>query len=363
MIEARELISDEKLAYSSHIGQHQEGKSLVDFLSGRFSYFTADQWVEEIYTRDVLVNGMFSFPGHWLRRGDEVRYMAKRRPEPKVPTEIEVLFEDEDLLIVNKPPHIPVHPTGRYLRNTLISVLQSQRKNTLLVLSHRLDRETSGVCVLTKTRLAKDKIYWQFFKNEIKKTYWALVWGCPKSKYGTIDVPLGAAPPGASRIRIKQVPNGLNAKTATTKYEVLGTKWVHHPSWQPPRWASLEKMMSKAPMPASWPVSLIEARPVTGRTNQIRVHLATLECGVLGDKLYDPDPEEWVFTEFKDQVPVLSGDKGPEFVRLSPKLKQRLVLDAHALHAKKLEFRHPRSGKMMVVKAPVPRSWQGLYNS
>lgn len=352
--------TQDKVAYFSHIGPHHEGRSLVDFLSGRFTYFSASQWVDEIHARDVLVNGMFTLPDHYLRRGDEVRYMAKRRPEPVVPTEISVLFEDEDLLIVNKPAHIPVHPTGRYLRNTLIHVLQAKRKNSLLMLAHRLDRETSGVCVLTKSRLAKEKVYWQFFKNEVKKTYWALVWGCPQPKSGMIDLPLGLAKPEQSRIRIKQTIHGKDAKQARTKYQVLGTKWVKSTTWTPPPWPALTQMLEKAPvLGASWPVSLVEAKPITGRTNQIRVHLTSLGTGIVGDKLYDPD--EAVFMEFKDQGAMLETGKRSEFIKLSRELKNRLVLDAHALHAKKLELRHPRTGKMMEINAPVPRSWQGLY--
>ena len=354
----------EKVAFSSFIGHKVQGKTLLQFLSERFTYFPTEVWQERLTTGDVLLNGTQSDANTVLKNGDEVRYLAMTRPEPKVPTQISVLFEDEDLLIVNKPPHIPVHPGGRYLRNTLIHVLQKQRKLDLLILSHRLDRETSGVCVLTKSHLAKDKMYWQFFNGEVEKTYWGLVWGRPHPQSGVVDAPLGNARPGQSRIRIKQVVGGVDAKTARTKYHTLGTKWVSAPQWNPPPWPAMERMLKDAGGKGPWPISLVECKPITGRTNQIRVHLAHLGSGIVGDKLYDPD--ESVFLEMKDTPPTLSTEsqqkESPGFMNLSEKLMRRLVLDAHALHAKSLRIRHPRTGKSMLIEAPPPRSWQALYD-
>lgn len=355
----------EKISFSSFIGPHLHGKALLDFLKDRFTYFNAEQWALRIAAQDVLVNGK-SCPGETpLCRGDEVQYIAMTRPEPLIPKNIPVLYEDADLLIVNKPPHLPVHPGGRYLRNTLINLLKIQRKSDMIILAHRLDRETSGVCVLTKTHMAKEKMYWQFFNNDIDKTYWALVWGRPHPPSGTIDVAIGPAQaPGSkvkSRIRIKQAVGGGEAKAAKTKYHTLSTKWIHAPEWTPPDWPALEKLMSSPKViPGNWPLSLVECKPVTGRTNQIRVHLAHIGAGVVGDKLYDPSEE--IFMKFKEKTPSLEGSGDKAIMKLSSELKRRLVLDAHALHAKRLEFRHPRTGKRMTVEAPAPKAWQGLYD-
>jgi RluA family pseudouridine synthase len=345
----------DKVAYFKHIGPHAEGQSLIHFLCARFTYFGSEHWTQLIENGDVLLNDAPTRPEYCLRAGDKVSYRALMRPEPAVPTQIAVVYEDEDLLVVNKPPHLPVHPTGRYLRNTLIHLLQKQRRTKNLFLSHRLDRETSGLCVLAKSNLAKEKLYWQFFNNEVDKTYWALVWGRPNPPSGLIDAPIGPAQgPGSksfSQIRIKQVVGGSHAKSAQTKYHTLSTKMIHAPEWEPPRWS---QMPEKGP----WPISLVEAKPITGRTNQIRVHLAHIGSGVVGDKLYDP--EESTFLAFKDQNRDLKTTKG-SFVQLNPELQKRLVLDAHALHARRIGFRHPRSGEWLELEAAVPKSWLGLY--
>jgi 23S rRNA pseudouridine1911/1915/1917 synthase len=352
------MTEPEKRAYFKYVGPHAEGLALVDFLVKRFTYFDAEHWTHLIQKGDVLLNEGPTEPGYVLRNGDKVSYLALMRSEPVAPKKIPILYEDEDLVIVNKPVHLPVHPTGRYLRNTLINILKEQRKTEKLFLAHRLDRETSGVCVLTKTTLAKDKIYWQFFKNETDKTYWGLVWGAPQPGSGVIDAPMGPASPAQSQIRIKQVVNAPESKTAKTKYHTLSTKWIEAPEWDPPQWPSMEKLMKGREFRSPWPISLVEAKPITGRTNQIRVHLAHIGAGIVGDKLYDPD--EKIFLAFKDQNKSMETKKG-SFVQLSPELRKHLILDAHGLHARKLGLRHPRTGKWLEVTAPAPSTWQGLY--
>jgi 23S rRNA pseudouridine1911/1915/1917 synthase len=359
-LRAANLMEEDRVSHFKHVGPPYVGQTLVSFLSARFKYFDSAEWTRLIQVGDVLLNEEPTEAERLLKSGDKVCYRAMMRAEPPVPTQISVLFEDEDLLIVNKPAHIPVHPTGRYLRNTLINVLKSQRKLKTIFLSHRLDRETSGVCVLVKTTLAKDKMYWQFFNNECDKTYWGLVWGRPNPLSGIIDEPIGNSRPEQSKIRIKQMVRGLDSKTAKTKFHTLGTKWVNDPKWAPPAWQALEALKKGDSWESPWPVSLVECKPVTGRTNQIRVHLAHLGAGIVGDKLYDPD--EGIFMAFKSQnFEDKRAIKG-SFINLDAELRKRLVLDAHALHARSLGFRHPRSGKMMTVEAPPPRSWQGLYD-
>lgn len=347
----------EKVSFSSHVAHKFVGMELASYLTTRFTYFNREQWHQIIQASEVLLNGEPSQPQHVLKLGDKVSYLSELRPEPVVPKKIPVLFEDEDLIVVNKPQHLAVHPSGRYLKNTLIHLLKEQRRLSFLVLSHRLDRETSGVCVLCKTQLAKDKMYWQFFDHKVQKTYWALVWGRPQPSSGVIDAPIGDARPHESKIRIKQVVGGNESRTAKTKYHTLSTSWIEAPQWTPPLWPAL-----KGQTHGPWPISLVECQPITGRTNQIRVHMAHLGAGILGDKLYDPD--ESVFTEIKDQKPTLEGERSAKiekYFNISSHLKRRLILDAHALHAKELRFRHPRSSKPMVISAPPPASWKGLY--
>jgi len=376
-------IIQEKMSFASFIGPHFEGQRLIDFLCKRFTYFDATKWSSVIHSGDLLLNKKQPTGEEALKNGDKVEYMAMTRPEPKVPTHIPVLYEDEDLLIVNKPAHLPVHPSGRYLRNTLINILKAQRKNPMLFLAHRLDRETSGVCVLTKSHLAKEKMYWQFFNYETEKTYWALCWGIPNPPSGIIDVPIGGSDPKRSRIRIKQLANGIDSKTAKTRYHTLSTRWIEAPQWKPPPWPALFHALKKhrrfdgaaaasqeeilAQHKSPWPVSLVECTPKTGRTNQIRVHMAHVGAGLVGDKLYDPD--ESVFMNFKEGSPQMASLKkdprshrnNESYLNLSQELERRLVLEAHALHAKSLKIRHPRTNRPLLIEAPAPTSWRSLY--
>lgn len=351
------------VAYRSFVGHNAIGLELAEYMAKRFTYYNSEAWSQHIQNGEVFLNGSSVPPSQVLKLGDEVKYMARSRPEPLVPKKIPIVFEDQDIVVVNKPAHIPVHPTGRFLRNTMIHVLKKQMGLDFLVLAHRLDRETTGLCVLSKTPLGKDKMYWQFYNNEIDKTYWALAWGEPQKRSGVIDAPIGSAHGPESRskspIRIKQEVMGAKSRTAKTKYHTLSTLWIDAPDWNPPTWPALERL-KKGEWNAPWPVSLIECKPITGRTNQIRVHLGEIGTGLLGEKLYDP--EEAVFMQIKGQEPDFDeGNKKGQFMKIPPNLAPRLVLDAHALHARRLEFRHPRTGKIMSIEAPAPKSWEGLY--
>lgn len=342
-----------------------EGMSLIGYLSNRFTYYVEADWQKLVEAEKVAINGQRPAPAHQiLKAGDEIIYFADRKPEPKVPTKIPIIYEDEDLLVVNKPAHLPVHPSGKYSRNTLINLLKNQKKNERLILAHRLDRETSGLCVLTKSTLAKDKMYWAFFEGKVDKTYWALAWGKPQPSSGTVDAPMGSVPrgrPDISRIRIKQIIGGVESKRAQTKYRTLQTNWIRG-LWLPPPWKGLEsQMIGSKSKGDSWPISLVECKPLTGRTNQIRVHMAHIGCGLVGDKLYDPSEE--IFLELTSGKPLLEDEDGLPGFRLPVHMRPRLVLDSHALHARALNFRHPRSGQSLHLEAPPPLEWRGLYLS
>ncbi|MEZ4814008.1 MAG: RluA family pseudouridine synthase [Bdellovibrionota bacterium] len=342
-----------------------EGMTLVGYLSSRFTYYAESDWQRMVDAEKIALNGQRPVEGlSPIKAGDEIIYFADRKPEPKVPTRIPIVYEDEDLIVVNKPAHLPVHPSGKYSRNTLVNLLKKQKNNDRLILAHRLDRETSGLCVLTKSTLAKEKMYWAFYEGRVEKTYWALVWGKPQPGSGSVDAPMGPVPKGnteLSRIRIKQVVGASGSKRAQTKYRTLQTNWVHG-LWMPPPWKGLEAQVAGNKQKSdTWPVSLVECRPMTGRTNQIRVHMAHIGCGLVGDKLYDPSEE--IFIELTRGKPLLEDEAGLPGFRLPAHMRPRLVLDAHALHARALHFRHPRSGQSLHLEAPAPREWQGLYLS
>jgi 23S rRNA pseudouridine1911/1915/1917 synthase len=362
MLKVASVSESQKSCFSCRVPLKAEGAPLAAYLADRFTYYKQEDWQRMVEEKHILLNGQVQTADTPVHAGDEIKYFTQERPEPKVPTKIAIVYEDQDLLIVNKPAHLPVHPSGKYLRNTLIHLLRKQKHNDKLFLAHRIDRETSGLCVLTKSTLAKEKMYWVFYEGQVEKTYWALVWGKPEPASGMIDVPIGAVPKGntqLSKIRIKQIVGGVESKRAQTKFKTLQTNWIRGP-WMPPPWKNLQNMTQNKDS-GDWPVSLVECRPITGRTNQIRVHMAHVGCGLVGDKLYDPSEE--IFLELCEGKPLLEGEEGLPGFRLPPHLRPRLVLDAHALHARTLKFRHPRTNETLVLNAPPPQSWRGFYRS
>ena len=355
--------TSDQSCFSCRVPQKGEGAALTEYLAGRFTYYREKDWASLVEAEQIFLNGKQTSAQVTLRAGDEIKYFTNHRPEPKVPQHISIVFEDQDLLVVNKPAHLPVHPSGKYLRNTLVHLLRKQKQSDKIFLAHRLDRETSGLCVLTKSTLAKEKMYWTFFEGQVEKQYWALAWGVPQPASGVVDVPIGAVPKGdtkLSKIRIKQIVGGKDSKRAQTKFKTLQTNWIRG-LWIPPPWPGIERFADQIAIRKAWPISLVECRPVTGRTNQIRVHMAHLGCGLVGDKLYDPSEE--IFLELTNGKPLLENEEGLAGFRIPNHLRPRLVLDAHALHARSLKFRHPRTGENLSLHAPPPPSWRGLYRS
>ncbi len=218
----------------------------------------------------VRVNADVVQPSQKVKPGDRIS-LDKPEPGPLMvnhePVPLEVLFEDEVLLVVNKPAGVVVHPTsGNWngtLLNALLEHLQSTGKTKGLNpetghprLVHRLDKETSGVMVVAKTDQAQRALCSQFEKHTIARTYEALVYGKPTSEQGTIDLHIGR-----DAINLKKVSsNTTKPQAAVTDYTVLQ------------RCGNL--------------VSRVELTPRTGRQHQLRVHMAALGCPILGDQLY-----------------------------------------------------------------------------
>lgn len=267
--------------------------------------------------------------GRRLRPGSRVcaeQHVLLWRPpwdETPVPTDVPVLYEDEHLLVVDKPPNLPVHPTARYYRNTLIKILQAERPDQWLSLGHRLDRETSGVIVLSKTPEADRALKRMLEAREgIEKIYEAITWGAPRplpdepATSGDelrfrVDFPLELDPHAPSRVKMRTSPTGVEAGT---RFVVLGVS-------------------------ATGRYARVRCELETGRQHQIRVHLAALGTPVVGDKLYGPD--ETLFAKNADAV-------------MQQEDWERLELARHALHAARLELPHPITGRALVLIAPLP---------
>ena len=271
--------------------------------------------------------------GRRLKPNDRVRanqaILLWRAPwdETPVPTEVGVLFEDEHLLAVNKPANLPVHPTARYHHNTLIKVMQAARPGQFLSLGHRLDRETSGIILVSKSRECDRALKRRLEqRDDIEKTYVAITWGAPDGGSGrafrfdrSVELDL------ASKYKVKmRVSDGPNSLTAATRFQVEET----------------------CRSDAGVLYARVRCELETGRQHQIRVHLAALGTPVVGDKLYGPD--ESAFARGADN-------------QLTPADVALLELPRHALHAAGLALAHPITGARLTLSAPLPRDLHDFW--
>jgi 23S rRNA pseudouridine1911/1915/1917 synthase len=245
--------------------------------------------------------------------------------------ELPVLYEDRHLLAIDKPALLPVHPSARYYKNTVIKILQAARPDCeFLSLGHRLDRETSGVMIVCKTRACDRELKRRLERrDDIDKRYVAITWGVPGGGEGPTAFRCERAveldPDNALRVKMRTStrPGALRAATVIDVREVR---------------------RRDGGRPYAWVVCGLE----TGRQHQIRVHLASSGAPVVGDKLYGPD--EGAFARAADG-------------QLTSDDLARLELPRHALHAARLELAHPMTGERLELEAPLPPDMAGFWAS
>jgi 23S rRNA pseudouridine1911/1915/1917 synthase len=270
--------------------------------------------VHRIIREEALWPGGCSLkPSRRVRRGEVVVLHRQPRPEPEAPQEFAIIHQDDDLLILDKPAGLPVHPSARYHLNTLTTLLRRRYGEARPRITHRLDRETSGLLVCAWTKEAERAVKVQFQERVVHKEYLAIVQGRPPFTELVLDQPLGPALNSEVRVRMGPRDDELG-QTASTKFRVVQ------------RWAT---------------GALVAAEPLTGRQHQIRAHLAELGYPVVGDKIYGVD--ERLFIDFVESDGMLSDEDW-----------DRLELYRHALHAHRVTFRHPRSGKEVQFSCPLP---------
>jgi 23S rRNA pseudouridine1911/1915/1917 synthase len=246
--------------------------------------------------------------------------------ETPVPRDIPVIYEDEHILAVSKPSQIPVHPSARYYRNTVIVMLRAERPEGFLSLAHRIDRETSGVLLLTKTaecdRLLKKMLE---ERDDIEKEYLAIVWGeAPPAPLRYVkSMELDLDNPLRVKMKISDAPSAMHACTRFTRLEVR------------------KRTDGRA-------YSMLRCELETGRQHQIRLHLASMGLPVVGDKLYGPD--ERCLARHADGEGTLAD-------------AQMLELSRHALHASCMRFKHPMTGEQLSIEAPLPDELREFWDS
>lgn len=314
----------EALQTSVLIHQEDAGKRLDQFLAAHLDVSRA-RVQEMISERKVLVNDAPARASLKLRGTEHITILgsAERPPLRAIPEEIplEILYEDDDLAIVNKPAGMMVHAGAGATedarnRGTLVNALlhhfaalSGVGGETRPGIVHRLDKETSGLIVVAKNDDAHRKLAGQFSRREVKKTYLALVQGWMKKDSGTISASI-------SRDRVR--------RTRMTTRHPGGREAVSH-----------YKILRRIESPYG-KFSLVEVKIDTGRTHQIRVHLSSMGHPVVGDTLYGAAGE-------------LRGRR--EAGRTPPAIS----LHRNFLHAAHLELLHPRSGEGIVVSAPLPK--------
>ncbi len=332
-------VADDAVATALRVPPESAGMRLDRFVQSQLRRTSRTR------TQLIIRVSAFSPDGRRLRASDRVRaeqhVMLWRAPwdEERVDEELPTLFEDAHYLAVDKPAMIPVHPTARYFRSTVVKILEAARPDERLFLSHRLDRETSGVLLLARTHDADRAVKRAFAGLDprtgkavagrlIEKVYLAIARGWPERDRFRVEHALEEDPESRFRVkmRVTESPAGLSA---ATEFEVLERR---------ARPGTGERY------------ALLRCSLETGRQHQIRVHLAAEGLPIVGDKLYGPDDE--LFARGADG-------------ELTDDDLAALELPRHALHAHVLAMAHPLDPSTELrVESPLPADlaafWEAL---
>ena len=289
----------------------------------------------------VLVNGEREKASFKLRGGERITLIGEPHPAPLKATAedipLDVVFEDADLAVVNKPAGMMVHAgSGQNedarSKGTLVNALLYRFKKLSSTggdlrpgIVHRLDKDTSGLIVVAKNDRTHAELGEMFATRQMKKTYLALVQGEVERKQGTINAALGRDPVRRTRMTTQPLDN---SRSAVSHYEVV---------------RRLSNRFGK--------FTLVRVRIETGRTHQIRVHMASIGHPVVGDTLYGGAGQ------LTDQVAAQAPTSKAARRKADP---ERLRLGRNFLHAARLEFTHPRTGKLLELEAPLPQELESF---
>lgn len=304
----------------------QEPYRIDKFLMDRLPNVTRNKVQQGIKDGFVKVNGTEVKPNYKVHPEDEI---VVALPEPPRENElvaedipINIVYEDDDILIVNKEPGMVVHPAYNNWSGTLVNALAYHFQQLPTMegndgrpgLVHRIDKGTSGLLVIAKTQMAMTSLAKQFFDHSIERTYYALIWGIPKESEGTIDVNLGRSEKDR-RVTVA-IEDGSRGRTAVTHYKVL--KELRY-------------------------ISLIQCNLETGRTHQIRAHFKHLGHPLFNDATYG------------GSIVV----KGTRFSKYKSFVDNAFkMIPRQALHAKSLGFIHPRTKKFVQFDSELPQDFQ-----
>ena len=299
------------------VGKDQEGERLDVFLGTVIEQLSRTRIQQLIRQGSIQVNQTPSKPGYRIKEGDLVHLHI---PPPRTPQGIKpekvpfgVVYEDDSILVVNKPPGVVVHPAPGHQTGTLVHGLLDYCKDLAGIggelrpgIVHRLDKDTSGLMVVAKSQRAYQRLARQFKKGRVKKEYHAIVYGIPRAICGTIEAPIG-------RHRYKR--KEMSVDLAKGRYAVSD-------------WKKIGEYGGR--------FALVLVRIKTGRTHQIRVHLAYMGHPIVGDPVYGHGKNWWKNTKSWASGIPLEG------------------VSRQMLHAYRLAFVHPDSGEEMRFEAGYP---------
>ena len=311
----------------------ESGWRLDQFLAAKFPQYSRVLLRKAIQAPEgVDVDGRHGKPSFRLRPGDVVSFRMIEPPrESPIPEDIplDVLYEDDDLAVVNKPADMVVHPARGHWSGTLVGALAHRFAGQLSQnrgparpgIVHRLDRDTSGAIIVAKNDQAHAFLAAQFEQKRIEKEYFAITLGGIRSDREVVDLPIGRHP--KYRVKMAIAPDDPEAKSALTYFEVL------------------ERFRG---------FSTVRCLPKTGRTHQIRLHLASLGCPILCDKLYGGRS-----TITLDEI-AGRHDRSPN--GREEEESPAPILARQALHARKITFEHPTTRKILEIEAPLANDIQ-----
>lgn len=305
------------------VPESAQGERLDLFLTQVTDGYSREQIRRAVQGDAAEVDGKYRRPSFRLRPGQRIRFRVPPRPtDGPVPEAIplEILYEDDGMVVVNKPAGMVVHPARGHWTGTLTSALAYHFQSLSDVggpsrpgIVHRLDRDTSGVIVVAKTNAVHLHLAEQWATRNVMKTYIAICCGPLDHDRDVIDMPIGRHPYQREKMAIRQ--GHVTSKPARTFYEVL------------------ERFRR---------FTLVRLNPETGRTHQIRVHMEHAGCAVLCDRLYGGRS-------------ILTTDQAARLMGVSTEQEgEGMLIERQALHAARLELDHPQTRKRMVFEAPLP---------
>lgn len=286
------------------------GKRLDSYIAENYSELSRTMIKKIIETNNILVNEKKQKVSYKVQANDEICINVPKAKETKLEAEdipIEIIYEDNDIIVVNKPKGLVVHPANGNPDGTLVNAIMAICKGTLSGIGgelrpgivHRLDKDTSGVLIVAKNDIAHVKMSEQIKKHEVEKTYIALVKGIVKENQATINMPIGRSTKDRKKMAVNK-----KGKEAITHFKVI----ERFPKYN---------------------CTLLEIKIETGRTHQIRVHLSEIGYPVIGDEVYSNGKNQW-------------------------------NIKGQCLHAKSLKFKHPVTKKEMFIEAELPKYFKDI---